>query len=362
MSITKIGPRKYMVRCRSLPGRDGKRVNYKQIIDGRHDDAVYLEATLRRTAPDETDHRTLGAFLDGAFTDEKKKQVEANTWEYYEHGINDIKNLMGGMMLPDIDTYACDSALRSMPAGSTRRRARKTLSVALSVAVGLRFIPNNPMRDVVTQDGCPKPKKDKFSIEEARDVAAAFYGHRYETAVILSMLCGLRKEEVLGLNWEHVRFGDGVGSIEVVSAYVQTRDGPREKGTKNTPSQRVVPISGYVLERLTVLRNDIGPVVTTDGMRTKPRTLSCAYDRYMAKCGFRKVPFENLRHTYASGMASSGVSLATIQRLLGHAKATTTNEYLVSLDNDREEAARRFDMLVFPVPEKPVNGKQLEAE
>jgi site-specific recombinase XerD len=54
------------------------------------------------------------------------------------------------------------------------------------------------------------------------------------------------------------------------------------------------------------------------------------------------VRIHDLRHTFASHLVSSGVSLPTIGKLLGHTQAQTTARYAHLADNPLREAANLF--------------------
>ena len=61
--------------------------------------------------------------------------------------------------------------------------------------------------------------------------------------------------------------------------------------------------------------------------------------RFKAACRAARVPevkFHELRHTFATSMAASGVPLRTIQEFLGHADSKTTQIYAHYAPSERE--------------------------
>jgi integrase len=58
------------------------------------------------------------------------------------------------------------------------------------------------------------------------------------------------------------------------------------------------------------------------------------------------IRFHDLRHSYASLLVSSGLSLPIIGRLLGHTQAQTTQRYAHLLDDPLREATERVGRLV----------------
>lgn len=59
------------------------------------------------------------------------------------------------------------------------------------------------------------------------------------------------------------------------------------------------------------------------GVPTSPRNMRRAFDRTCERVGLDLIPHD-LRHFYASGLIAAGCDVVTVQRALGHAKATTT--------------------------------------
>jgi len=58
--------------------------------------------------------------------------------------------------------------------------------------------------------------------------------------------------------------------------------------------------------------------------------------------GLPDLRLHDLRHTFASHLVSSGVSLPIVGRLLGHTQPQTTQRYAHLADDPLREAADRF--------------------
>jgi site-specific recombinase XerD len=60
----------------------------------------------------------------------------------------------------------------------------------------------------------------------------------------------------------------------------------------------------------------------------KPGTVSAKFKRYVrAACLNDKLHFHSLRHSFATALVASGVSLFAVQKLLGHTTSKTTEIY-----------------------------------
>jgi integrase len=62
--------------------------------------------------------------------------------------------------------------------------------------------------------------------------------------------------------------------------------------------------------------------------------------------GLHDLRIHDLRHTYASILASSGLSLPIIGALLGHTQAATTQRYAYLIDDTLRQATERVGALV----------------
>ena len=66
----------------------------------------------------------------------------------------------------------------------------------------------------------------------------------------------------------------------------------------------------------------------TQGKPMKEGTVSQRFKRYVRRAGLNdKLHFHSLRHSFASGLVMSGVSLYQVQKLLGHSTSRTTEIY-----------------------------------
>jgi integrase len=64
--------------------------------------------------------------------------------------------------------------------------------------------------------------------------------------------------------------------------------------------------------------------------------------------GLKECRVHDLRHTYASLMASAGFSLPTIGALLGHTQIQTTHRYAHLIDDHLRNATERVGAIVSP--------------
>lgn len=135
-------------------------------------------------------------------------------------------------------------------------------------------------------------------------------------ALRLLLFTGCRLREILHLRWEHVDSERGC-------LFLPDSKSGRKTVILNAPALAVL----HGLERQ-------GPYVVPGDDPERPRhDLKRPWDAVTKRAGLRGVRLHDLRHTYASFGAGSGLGLPIIGRLLGHAQASTTARY-AHLDND----------------------------
>jgi integrase len=133
--------------------------------------------------------------------------------------------------------------------------------------------------------------------------------------VILAVNTGMRKGEILGLEWERINV-----STSTINLY-QTKSGK----PRGVPMNRAVYDALMALEPMPARRR--GLLFTKRDHRAwgQIRTaFTLALERAKIPVGFR---FHDLRHTCASHMVMRGASLKDVQEILGHADYKMTQRY-----------------------------------
>ncbi len=171
-------------------------------------------------------------------------------------------------------------------------------------------------------------------LREGEKVESGRKGHiRWSTAAAIRLLSltGMRRSEVLGLQWS------------MVDGHHRMIHLPDSK-----TGQRVVPVSSHVIELLEELRGkhaDPGcPWVLTSrsGERFRGPSLAASWRIIRKRAGLEDVKLHDLRHSAASDAIMSGVPLAVVGKILGHASPTTTARYAHIADRVVTEAVEQM--------------------
>lgn len=166
----------------------------------------------------------------------------------------------------------------------------------------------------------PKSKHTPKKADTAREIIAP----HAVAAIRLLLLTGCRAGEILNLKWSHIDF---------------------ERGFLNLPDSKTgakkVLIGAAALQVLAnIPRVKDNPFVIAGSDPKKPRSdLKRPWKRITAHAGLGDLRLHDLRHSYASVGAASGMGLATVGKLLGHASAATTARYAHFADDPLRRAS-----------------------
>ena len=182
----------------------------------------------------------------------------------------------------------------------------RVLRNAFQQAVRLQLIHRNPF-DAVKPPKCAPGKIAVLDEDEAAKLLQTAKESPIYVAVIIALLTGLRRGEVLALRWSDIDWQRRL--ISVRQAIVQTKDGLRFKEPKSRTSKRTVSISQTLIEVLKKHRTqqgrnrwkfkeDYAPldlvVAEEDGTPMIPQRLSDRFRSLVAAAGVTKVRLHKL--------------------------------------------------------------------
>lgn len=195
-------------------------------------------------------------------------------------------------------------------------REMETLKHMLNRAVDLGYIKDNPARRVKNFKKEPSWERKRFLTFEERErlleECRQSENPMLYPLILTALETGMRRGELFGLTWSDV-------NLERREIFL--------KNTKNR-EPRIVPISERlfpVLERLYVERRGTAVFAKDDGSPLKECKRS--FGTACRRAGIEDFRFHDLRHTFASYLAMSGVDLRTLQELLGHKDIKMTMRY-----------------------------------
>lgn len=215
-------------------------------------------------------------------------------------------------------------------AGVRYRHGPKTLERAARVRT-LRDAEKLPWKKIAAAIGTAEstaiylyrcePEAMSVSDEDLRRVDRVLY--------LTAAMTGLRQGELLALRWMDVDWL--ARKIRVRRNYVRGKFGT----PKSKRSSRAVPLADRVARELELLFQasafqDEQDLVFCHPHTGKPLDRGQVRKRFKAalkRAGVRQVRFHDLRHTFGTRCAASGVPMRTLQEWLGHRDIKTTQIY-----------------------------------
>ena len=141
----------------------------------------------------------------------------------------------------------------------------------------------------------------------------------------LGIDCGLRKSEMLNMNWEDIDFSNNMVYIRM-SKGGKSRKVPFNDGIK----QLLLDYRKRTMKHSSkVIKGSFGKKIT-----------SCSLQNIIAgiykKSGIYRegLCIHSLRHSYAERLRKKGTDITTIAKLLGHSRIDTTQTYFHVTDDD----------------------------
>lgn len=321
---------------------------------------IRLEHELRDSSYTEPSKITVRKFLEQWF-DMHKKGLQYKTIQGYEYNIGYINNTLGDMYLQRLTAGDIEKMLKSLSTSKGEKLSGKylqeiysTLNLALKHAVKLKLLSVSPCAAV------SRPKSVKFQAsfilpEDVKKYLDLFSDAWIYPAVVLALFCGLRRGELLALQWNDIDFRNN--QLKVYKAVIDVGNKRFQKSTKTEKARTVdIPPTAITILRqhrkkqleYKLLLNDYHDsnfiVTEDDGTLPAPAYVSRFFMRRVISSGLPYVRFHDLRHTAASLMLLEGANLETVSSILGHSSITITADiYAHVIDKSKKDAANSLD-------------------
>ena len=170
--------------------------------------------------------------------------------------------------------------------------------------------------------GSVRRKKAIVWLDKAQsDAVLEHVEPRWYPLVLTAFRTGLRRGELLGLQWQDVDFSRGV--LTVRRALVDGLEVKPKSGL-----ERQVPISPQLGEVLGSMKRVGRWVFQLDGKPLTRGLVKSILPRACRAAGVREIQWHACRHSYCSQLVLAGTPLTVVQRLAGHESVRVAEQYL----------------------------------
>ncbi|MDO8577791.1 MAG: tyrosine-type recombinase/integrase [Dehalococcoidales bacterium] len=189
----------------------------------------------------------------------------------------------------------------------------------------------------------PPQKFDFFTREESDTLLSAVKDPMWYALVLLALRTGLRVSELLGLEWPDIDLERQMLNLRrsIVQGIV---------GSPKNNRERHVPLTPLLCEALERIQKPSGPIFyKRNGKPLSYLQARYALAKFCERARLRAIGWHKLRHTFASQLVASGISLKATQELLGHSDIRMTMRYAHLAPSALREAVQVLDQ---PMREK----------
>jgi integrase len=284
-----------------------------------------------------------------------------------------IKPKFANRRVADIRLVDVEVLHRKITARGTRFRANRVLALLskmFSLAVRAEWRADNPCRGV--ERNYEEPRERYLKPEELGrliEALAAYPNRQAADAVRLLLLTGARRGEVLSARWDQFNLDAVDAKGNPARVWIKPSSHTKQKRLHRVPlSAPAVELLREIGERQQRETADYNTERRLGQAKREPsafvfptKTGSAPiadirhdWARLRKAAGLDGLRLHDLRHSYASILASAGLSLPVIGALLGHSNPTTTSRYSHLFDDPMRAAAEKVGRIVDAAARKVV--------
>ena len=359
--IKKLDGDKYLLRLSCGFDEFGKRIQPSKVIHATSDTEAekalmdfYAQrekiAYEQRTAAP----KTIAALYDEWMEYHVKRSCTDSTQTFYSDLWRCYISDKGRAKLDAVTPKTIYAIIDPIDKGRTKNAVFKMLKSMFAKAVKWGYMTENPCDRIET----PKYKAREKKPLSACDISLVTQNIgkeelKYQALFYFAALCGLRRQEIVGIQWGAIDFEQNCfyirrAATEKRGSGTTTKDPKTEKSTRKLflPEQlkEILLKHKAAQERQKHIMGDKwqgGDWVFTqaNGKIMSIQTPSHWWKEFAERLGITGITFHGLRHTAASYMIKNNVPITTVSGVLGHSNtATTLNIYSHMIEDTKQDA------------------------
>jgi integrase len=303
-----------------------------------------LSAVDKGMAREQAASTPVDAFLN-SWMDATRDRLAPRTAERYAsivklHIVPVIGNIKLSRLTPEHVRRINKAAKEKGLSSQTCLHVHRALHTALQYGLREERILSENVAGRVKAPAVERRERAPVSREQIRYLIEAAKGTQLDVPIAVAALTGLRRGELLALQWKHVDLDKAALFVAASLEHSRAASGRiRFKGPKSKTSRRVIPLAPEC-ERLlrshkarqeeerglagdAYADNDL-VFGNPDGSPWPPDTFTAQFTKLAKSVGMRGFRFHDLRHAFASLTLGDGVSIKEVQTLLGHSSPVVT--------------------------------------
>ena len=321
---------------------------YRKVVNGK---TFYgeTERELYKKILEYTEKKARGstfAEIADKWWSETYESLAAQTLRGYKPAYARALNELGDVFVKDITPRDMSAIFKRMALqGFTKKtisNQRIIYNQILDYAVVSGEIMYNPCASVKIPNNAKKNKVIKpASTEDEKLILESDHPWLFP---VFALLTGLRKQEILALQWKDIDFKNNI--ISVTKAVEHVGQTPSIKTTKTESGIREVPLIELLKSKIQKNKGAAESYIFSNSNGKTPLTenqFERQYSKYCKEVGIT-CSSRQLRHSYATVAVEEDIAPKDLQNTLGHADLTTTmNIYAAARKKSIEKEAEKLN-------------------
>lgn len=306
------------------------RTNQRPVADNirKQIEAQIANKSFRIESVRQSSVQTIGDFT-GEYLAYSKLNKAPKSERLDSLALNNLKDQIGNVPMDSMTTQRMEqfkSVLLKDYAPTSVNIILRHLKAAFSKAVSWNYLEENPLKEVHLIR-IPEKEGPFLTLEDVRKLRKVMESGLYRDIIETGLYTGMRVSEIRNLSWDDIDF---------VGMKIRVRN--NEWFSTKSKRDRTVPLHPRLAELLSLRAQvDHSPFIFLRGdmKQVDTGTANKKFKEYCDLAGLdSRFHFHTLRHTFASHLAMSGVSLYFIQKILGHRSIETTARTYAHLQPD----------------------------
>ena len=315
---------------------DGKRVKF------RGKTCAAVDQKIREYEEGKKKGRKVSEVADEWLATQERK-ISASTYRVYGYGVNRIKDYFKDQYIGQIRPLDLDRFVLSVEA---QGYARNTVNLQVTVlkqmfAYAVKKsgdIDVSPAREISPSKGLPQKKRTALTEEQERAIEV-FRGDNWLFGLML-LYTGLRRGELLALNWQDIDRKAGV--IHVTKKINYTGNVPKLETHLKNCDARDVPLFSVLEQELP--KNRLGKIFANEnGDYLSQNQLQKLWKKYSEDVGLEGITPHCLRHSFSTICFEAGIDPKDAAAFLGDTEEVTRAVYTDLRKRHRESSAERVN-------------------
>lgn len=285
------------------------------------------------------------AFAEEWFEEYAKLNLKSTTYTRQRQLTKRVYAAIGHIRLDRLTTREIQKFINSLTQDGVNENtgkplSRKTMihylsfiSTVIDYAIKMNMISDNPCRRVTIPKGSKKERKI-LTIEETEEFFKLLKTAplKYQAFFTLDIYSGMRRGEMLGLEWKDIDFQTGVIHIQRTSNYTKAK-GIYTDTTKTENSVRFVKVPMEIVEVLLLYKKEQDEerikldskwhetdrlFVKYDGQHMNPQTPYGWLKEFCEKNNFPFYGIHQFRHLHTNLLIGAGIDPTTVSGILGN--------------------------------------------